>query len=283
MKPGPALKLSLLAALFVSAFWPYPASAQNVSSETLRSVAAIVTNDGGGGRKATGTGFFVDIPSKAFAGNSFVYFVTARHNLLDSDGRPRPQLWVRLEDSNTRVVQDDPLPQEPHWILDPKDANADIAAIPYSPSKTRFSTIPISWFLNQSSSTTIAVDSQIGSDAYYLTMTNTGGANPRFVPVARFGKVSVAEPTQSQVPGAGKTYLCFIDGASGSEFSGAPVFLRTPEQFVFWGMMEARAADSSSNPLAGLVGVVPSSYIAETVLAMAERQESLKRKTSISN
>jgi hypothetical protein len=85
------------------------------------------------------------------------------------------------------------------------------------------------------------------------------------------------------VPGAGKTYLCFIDGTSGSELSGAPVFLRTPEQFVFWGMMEAKAADSSNNPLGGLVGVVPASYIAETVLAMAQRQESIRRKTTVSN
>lgn len=275
--------LRVLAVFTASLFCLGSAFAQNVSSETLRSVAAIVTDDGRGGRHPVGTGFFVDVPSKTFAGNSFVYFITARHNLLDSQGRARSQLWVRLEDSNTRVIQDEPLVQEPRWILDPKDPSADVAAIAFSPSKTRFSTIPISWFLNQSSSTTIAVDSQIGSDAYYLTMTSSDGVNPRFVPVARFGKVSVAEPTQGQVPGAGKTYLCFIDGGSGSELSGAPVFLRSSEQFVFWGMMEAKAADSSNNPLGGLVGVVPASYIAETVLAMAERQESAKRRSTLSN
>ncbi len=248
------------------------AHAQNVSAASLRSVAAIVT-DRDAKRVAIGTGFFVEVASKSYLGNAFVYLVTARHNLLDEDGRPLAKLWVRLEDASTGAVRDDPLPPEPKWILDPKNDKADIAALPFPPSKARFTTIPLAWFLGANAETTITVDEQIGASAYYLTMTSSGAVNPRLVAVTRFGRVSVAEPTRSDVPGIGEQNLCFLDGASAPEFSGAPVFIRTVEKFVFWGILEARTANSSGGMLAGLVGVLPASYVAETVEAMVAAQE----------
>lgn len=256
-------------------------SAENVSSLSLRSVAAIMSEKDGN-RVPVGTAFFVEVPSKVFAGNVFVYLVTARHNLLDEDRMPIRKLWVRLEDSANGVVRDDPLSPEDKWILDPKDASVDLAAVPFAPSKSHFTTIPLSWFLHETEATTIPPESQIGADAYFLTMTSSAGANPHFVPVSRFGKVSIAEPTRAVVPRAGEQDLCFLQGATAPEFSGAPVFLRMQDQFVFWGLMEASVVDDPGGRFSGLVGVLPASSIAETVRAMAAIQEGARKPKQVS-
>lgn len=263
--------IGLAAALGATIAGGAAAHAQNVSSQTLRSVAAIVTGEGGR-RTAVGAAFFVDVPSKLYTGSTFVYLLTARHNLLDAKGGRLSRLWLRLEGTHSATVQDQPLPAEDQWILDPQDEDVDLAALPYPPGKGNFSTIPLSWFLGSESATTIPLEAQIGAEAYYLTMTGSGAVSPRFVAVTRFARVSVAEPTRTEVRGAGVQELCFLDGAGAADFSGAPVFLRTASKFVFWGMLEA-GAQPSAGALSGLVGVLPASYIARTVQAMADAQE----------
>jgi len=76
----------------------------SVPTGTLRNVAGIVAHSGGRSTQV-GTAFFVAVPSLAAPGRSFVYLVTAHHNLLDDDGKAREGLMLTLEDSKTSAMR----------------------------------------------------------------------------------------------------------------------------------------------------------------------------------
>jgi len=250
------------------------ARAQNVAPGTLHSVASLVAIDPETMKRVTiGSAFFVEVPSKAFSGNSFVYLITARHNLFDNNGNPIAKPRLSVLDSRTSVLREDPLPSGDRWFSDPKNDDIDLAVLPFSPAHATFTTIPLARFVNTSPDTTIAVDSQLGADAYYLSVISGAELEPHPVIATRFGRVSVAQPAAtSDIPGAGKQNLYFLEGASAPQASGAPVFMRTGENAVLWGMVEGSIADPSS-PFSGLIGVLPAAQIAETVRAMAAIQE----------
>ena len=248
------------------------ARAQNVAPGTLHSVASIVTIAPDSSKRVTlGSAFFVEVPSKAYSGNSFVYLITARHNLFDGDGNPIAKPRISLQDSRTGVPREDSLPLADRWFSDPKDESVDIVVLPFAPAHANFTTIPLGRFLNLGADTTIPVESQLGAEAYYLSVISGAELESRPVVAARFGRVSVAQQAASEVPGADKQNLCFLEGASAPQSSGAPVFLRNADNAVLWGMVEA--SSDASNQFSGLIGVLPAASIAETVQAMAAAQE----------
>jgi hypothetical protein len=221
-----------------------------------------------------GGAVFVEVPSRAFPGNSFVYLVTARHILLDDNGRPIPKLAVVLEDPQSSGIVEQPLPDEGRWIIDPGHQSADVAALPFG-SSAKVAPIPLSQLFaeaDQAREGLIPATVDVGAQCYYLTATALGEEKPRFVPLTRFCRVSVADAVQAQVPGAGNQSMYFIDASGAPEFRGAPVFAQAEGRYVLFGLMEPQAAGADSS-LTGLIGVLPAGYIAETVEAMAEAQE----------
>lgn len=251
------------------------AGAQNIPQHTLHSVAAIIAQKDS--QKSTvGNAFFVEVPSKAFPGKSFVYLVTARHNLFDLQGHRYTKLWVALEDSATGANREDPLPDESHWVLDPYRQSADLAAIPLNPPKANIAPVPLSATFAELSDPRVGAlpaTVSVGADSYYLTAAELGERKARLVTLAHFGRVSVSEAAQAAVPGAGSQALYFVDTAGSAQASGAPVFVRAEDRYLLWGMMEAEASGDDDSALDGLCGVLPASYIAETVEAMAAVQE----------
>ena len=207
------------------------ARAQNVAPGTLHSVASIVTVDPDSSKRVTlGSAFFVEVPSKAYSGSSFVYLITARHNLFDSDGNPIAKPRISLQDSRTGVLREDSLPLGDRWFSNPKDESVDLAVLPFAPAHANFTTIPLGRFINLGADTTIPVESQLGAEAYYLSVISGADLESRPVVATRFGRVSVAQPAASEVPSAGKQNLCFLEGAGAPQSSGAPVFLRNAGQ-----------------------------------------------------
>ena len=114
----------------------------SVPSQTLRNVAGIVAHRDGHS-VPIGTAFFVSVPSRVFEGRSFVYVVTAHHNLLDTAGQPAAGLFLTLEDSRTGVMREEPLPSESRWVLDPVTENSDVAATPLNPTGARIAPISL--------------------------------------------------------------------------------------------------------------------------------------------
>lgn len=250
---------------------PHASADDSVPSQTLRNVAGIVAHRNGKS-VPIGTAFFVSVPSRVFEGRSFVYVVTAHHNLLDSAGQPATGLFLTLEDSRTGVMREQELPPESRWVLDPVTEKSDVAATPLNPAGARIAPISLDSIMVSSAEMNELADT--GAQAYYLTAASVGIAHPRFEALARFGRVSVSRPADAEVPGAGTQQLCFMDGGITPGFSsGAPVFVQAGLRFVLWGILESSNSASDSPVFEGLSGVLPASYVAETVMAMAEAQE----------
>ena len=144
--------------------------------------------------------------------------------------------------------------------------------IPFSPAHATFTTIPLARFINSNADTSISLESQLGAEAYYLSVVSGADLESRPVVATRFGKVSVAQPASTEIAGIGRQSLLFLEGTNAPHASGAPVFLRSGENAVLWGIVDASVSDASS-PFVGLIGVLPASAIAETVQAMAAVQE----------
>ena len=252
------------------------ARADDVPSQTLRNVAGIVAHRNGR-QELVGTAFFVAVPSNEVPGRSFVYLVTAHHNLLDASRKPAGPLWLTVEDARSGAMREVALPPENRWVLDPHHETADVAAAAFVPDNANLAPIPVGSLLGAEGDT--AAHPETGAQVYYLTAATVGVSKPRFEALARFGHVSVPIPAETEVIGAGHQQLCFLDGGGTPGFSsGAPVFVNAGLRFLLWGILEASSSASADPVFAGLAGVLPASYVAETVQAMAEVQEKALRK-----
>jgi hypothetical protein len=254
-----------------------PAAAHaDQGTQPLRNVAGIVTHRDGK-QVPIGTAFFVAVPSRVFEGRSFVYLVTAHHNLLDASGKPAAGLYLVFEDAATGATREQELPLETKWVLNPSNESVDVAAVPFNPADANIAPIPLGSIM--ATETEMAALAETGAQTYYLTAASVGIRNPRFEALARFGRVSVARPLEAEVPGAGVQRLCFMDGGGTPGFSsGAPVFVQAGLRFVLWGILESTNSASAGPTFQGLAGLVPASAVAETVQAMAAAQEKNLRK-----
>ncbi len=245
---------------------PWTARGQNVTPESLGSSGLIVAG-AAGDRRAVGIGFFVEVPSRSFKGQSFIYLVTARHVLLDSSGRPLPRISFVIAHGKAGGPVTSSLPSADQWYFDPHDRFADVAALPFSPPGVDFTTVPIGSVLEGSGS------ENLGADAYYVSLLNDEQSAP--IMTVHFGRVSVADMVAGNIPGVGPQHLCFLEGLSAPQLSGSPVYIRGADRIWLWGLIEAKssmeAAGNGGTP--GMIGVLPALKIAETVKAMAAAQD----------
>ncbi len=240
---------------------------QNVMPESLGSSDLIMTG-AGEDRRATGIGFFVEVPSQRFKGQSFVYLVTARHVLLDGTGKPLGQMSFVIGRGKGGAAVSSTLPPAEQWFYDPHDRYADLAALPFSPKGVEFTTVPIKSVLEGSGA------ENLGADAYYVALLSDA-ADSAPVMTVHFGRVSVADPVAGSVPGAGSQRLCFLEGLSAPQLSGSPVYIRGADRIWLWGLIEAKSSMEAAQGggASGMIGVLPAEKIAETVKAMAAAQD----------
>ncbi len=262
----------------ILAVGPSALCADTVPSGTLRNVAGIVTHSSGRVVQL-GTAFFVAVPSEVFPGRSFVYLVTAHHNLLDDGGNPRAGLLLTLEDSKTGAMREEPLPPENRWVLDPQEEKADVAAVPFTPQSASIAPIALGSLLGSDDP---LARPETGAQVYYLTAATVGVNQRRFEALARFGHVSVPAPADTEVIGAGLQQLSYLDGGGAPGFSsGAPVFVSAGLRFALWGILEASTSLNTDPVFSGLAGVLPARYVADTVKAMGAVQDKALRGTKV--
>ncbi len=265
-----ALAVGLASILALSPALSSADDTSSVPSGTQRNVAGIVVHSD---RRVTqvGTAFFVAVPSVVFPGRSFVYLVTAHHNLLDDNGNPRAGLLLTLEDSKTGKMREEPLPLENHWVLDPNEEKADVAAVPFTPKNASIAPIALGSLLGSDDP---LARPETGAQVYYLTAATVGVNQHRFEALARFGHVSVPQPADTEVIGAGLQELSYLDGGSAPGFSsGAPVFVSAGLRFALWGILEANTSLNTDPVFSGLAGVLPAKYVADTCRAMGVVQD----------
>src|SRR5579871_2432701 len=82
-------------------------------------VVSIASEDGEDEYDLEASGFLVGLPSKAADGNSFFYFVTAKHVISRVQGRTG--IRINLKAGGTRVIPVD------RWFTHPTDPTADVA------------------------------------------------------------------------------------------------------------------------------------------------------------
>ncbi len=262
---------ALMAAVVMGLGWT--AYGQNVTPESLGSSGLIMTG-AGEDRRATGIGFFVEVPSQRFKGQSFIYLITARHVLLDGAGKPLGQMSFLIGHGKGGAAVSSPLPPADQWFFDPHDRYADLAALPFSPKGVEFTTVPIRSVLEGSGA------ENLGADAYYVALLSEEAESAPVMTV-HFGRVSVADPVAGSVAGAGSQRLCFLEGLSAPQLSGSPVYIRGADRIWLWGLIEAKSSIEAAQGGAGaggMIGVLPAEKIAETAKAMAAAQD--RRRTS---
>jgi hypothetical protein len=269
---GRFVTAAMAAVMVVGLGWT--AHAQNVTPESLGSSGLIMTGSGED-RRAVGIGFFVEVPSQSFKGNSFIYLVTARHVLLDSAGRPLHLMSFEIGHGKGGAPVVSVLPSANEWFFDPRDRYADLAALPFSPTGANYTTVPINRVLDTSDS------ENLGADAYYVSLLSEQGSLAPIMTV-HFGRVSIADPVSAMVPGAGPQRLCFLEGLSSAHLSGSPVYIRSSDRVWLWGLLEAGATLTAEQEHGGgMVGVLPAQKIAETVTAMATAQDRHAARTGL--
>ena len=268
--------LSIAAAVALAsilAIAPNPSRADNagiVPTGTLRNVAGIVTHSGGRVVQV-GTAFFVAVPSLAFPGRSFVYLVTAHHNLLDEYGKPREGLLLTLEDSKTGAMREEPLPLESRWVLDPiagkgrrRRDSADSRGREHRANPARLAARqrrPVRPSRNRSAG---VLPDRRDRRRQSASLRGARAFRPRLG----------AEPADTEVIGAGLQQLSYLDGGSAPGFSsGAPVFVSAGLRFALWGILEANTSLNTDPVFSGLAGVLPAKYVAETCRKMGEVQD----------
>ncbi len=275
-----AAVVALASILAISASASRADTTDTVPSGTMRNVAGIVTHSGGRVVQV-GTAFWVAVPSEVFPGRSFVYLVTAHHNLLDDSNKARSGLMLTIEDSKTGVMREEPLPPEGKWVLDPLQEKADVAAVPFTPANASIAPIALGSLLGSDDP---LARPETGAQVYYLTAATVGVNQRRFEALARFGHVSVPSPADTEVIGAGLQQLGYLDGGGAPGFSsGAPVFVSAGLRFALWGILEANTSLNTDPVFSGLAGVLPARFVAETCRAMGAMQDNSLRGSKAPN
>jgi hypothetical protein len=180
-------------------------------------------------------------------------------------------LLLTLEDSTTGKMREEALPPENRWVLDPIQEKADVAAVPFTPKNANIAPIALGSLLGTDDP---LARPETGAQVYYLTAATVGVNQHRFEALARFGHVSVPQPADTEVIGAGLQELSYLDGGGAPGFSsGAPVFVSAGLRFALWGILEANTSLNTDPVFSGLAGVLPAKFVAETCRAMGMVQD----------
>ena len=97
-------------------------------------------------------------------------------------------------------MREEPLPPENKWVLDPNEVKVDVAAIPLTPKGASIAPIALASLLGGEDP---LARPETGAQVYYLTAATVGVKDHRFEALARFGHVSVPQPSDTEVIGAG--------------------------------------------------------------------------------
>lgn len=193
----------------------------------LKRSAAFIFEKDGTNSLPIGTCFSVGVSNpKATYGGGFQYLVTAKHVLVNTNGLPRSNLWVRV---NRWKGGSELLPLFVDSFRPPMfvhtNASVDIAVVGWAPVQGEFDfpMLPVEMLAEQNAVSTGRIVE--GDDVSFpgLFVSYYGSSNN--VPVFRFGRVSIL-PTEPIQWGKEKCELYFIESTCFGGNSGSPVFVR---------------------------------------------------------
>ena len=194
--------------------------------------------------KPVGTGFFVGYEYPEAEGRNYVFLVTAKHVLLDDDGRLHQKLMVRLNEKESGNARDFDLLRMDAWFTHEKEQRAvDIAVYPLLPREAEILYISRQHFITDEVISKRKIGT--GDDVFYTGLLSYQGGLHHITPIVRFGKIALAT-TEKTVDGK---YYHFIDTGNIPGHSGSPVFL--------WAAATTKSGRrNSGNRIFGLYGIV---------------------------
>jgi hypothetical protein len=181
-----------------------------------------------------GTGFFVKYPdSRGGPTYGFVYLVTAKHVLRDSDGTFLPKVKARLnlrkptDDTGVDFINDIPVADAKGnllWFQDEKDPTNETVVLPLLPDEQKFElrTVPIEMFVTEAQLKSDAVAE--GDNLYFIGLMAQYYGDKRNYPVVRRGTLAMMTDEDIATPvGPQKAFIAELQSWPGN--SGSPVFL----------------------------------------------------------
>ena len=174
-----------------------------------------------------GTGFFVGVQDEKIKNRSFVYLVTAKHVISNTDGNPFKSIYIRVnkkdlgsEYKEIMLVGEQSVP-----VLTHKEATVDIAVIPV-PFAPELNTLAVK-SLDSSLICTVekykAANIREGDDVFFVGLFAPFFGAQRNYPVVRFGRVAMI--TDEKIPWDNQMMdLYLIESQSFGGNSGSPVF-----------------------------------------------------------
>jgi hypothetical protein len=166
-----------------------------------------------------GTGFFVSVPSSVRPEASYFLLVTAKHVVIDLQGRP----MGCLVNNRSGGVASLPIASE-HWYFHPSDPTADVAVMPFelTPNLDIVS-VATKHFINLD---VMAHEKMgIGDEVFALGLFTYAAGRKRNMPIVRHGNLAMIPEEQIQID-AGFADAYLIEARSIGGMSGSPVFIR---------------------------------------------------------
>jgi hypothetical protein len=180
-----------------------------------------------------GTAFFVYYPeTRAGSDRGFVYLVTAKHILKDTDGTYLKEINLRINLKAPTTSQGyEEIPRIPVansqgtliWFHDNDDA-VDVAAYPFLPDEQKFDfkSLPLSMFVDDSELHSDKVSE--GDSLYFIGLMAQYYGDRKNYPVVRRGALALMTDEKIDTPtGRQKAFIAELVSWPGN--SGSPVFL----------------------------------------------------------
>lgn len=266
------------------------ATATNIPPQVKQVVAFVFIEKSDGKLEANGTAFFVGLPDELNPERSYVYLVTAKHVLQNTEGGPLfPVVYVRLDkkDGSAEIVK---LPiiasGDKRTVFFHDVPTVDLAVVPALPDEKvfDFKFLPVSVLLESDTLHTHNIAE--GTEVFFTGLFTPHVGEQRNYPIVRFGRVALMTPERINWNGM-KTELYLIESGSYGGNSGSPVFFYLgadrllgsitvgPPELYLAGVMKGafqegrpiRAVPTSETPFSvaniGIAAVVPAPKLRE--------------------
>ena len=168
--------------------------------------------------KLIGTGFFIKHTYAENPNRQYVFFITAKHVILNKEGKILNKIYLRMNDVETNHAKDFDLVNTRPWFFHP-DKSVDIAVHIPTAAKPDILAIKSEDFCSEELIKNKAIG--IGDDVFYIGLLPYYSGNKKIYPITRFGRLAL---TTDEKTGDGQ-HLHFLDADNMPGHSGSPVFL----------------------------------------------------------
>ena len=172
-----------------------------------------------------GTGFLVSVPAKTQGGN-YIYLVTAKHVLFNSDKKPLNTIFARFNTKDSSEMFNVPLiwegPKKSVHVH--SDQSVDLAVIPIVvPQNLEYRYIGMGQIISRKDFDSLKVN--VGTEVFFTGLFTSYIGTKKINPIFRFGRLSLLPEERIYFEGIERNLL-LIESSSYGGNSGSPVIFQ---------------------------------------------------------